>query len=64
MSFQIENAGKTDLLEIKEELINSGYLKKDKNKKENSQNNEKDSDKNSNGNNGNWCIDNRGNVFR
>ena len=32
-SFQIENAGKTDLLEIKEELINSGYLKKDKNKK-------------------------------
>ena len=33
LSFQIENAGKTDLLEIKEELINSGYLKKDKNKK-------------------------------
>ena len=32
LSFQIENAGKTDLLEIKEELINSGYLKKDKNK--------------------------------
>ena len=33
LSFQIENAGKTDLLEIKEELINFGYLKKDKNKK-------------------------------
>ena len=33
LSFQIENAGKTDLLEIKEELINSGYIKKDKNKK-------------------------------
>lgn len=33
LSFQIESAGKTDLLEIKEELINSGYLKKDKNKK-------------------------------
>ena len=33
LSFQIENADKTDLFEIKEELINSGYLKKDKNKK-------------------------------
>lgn len=33
LSFQIENADKIDLFEIKEELINSGYLKKDKNKK-------------------------------
>lgn len=33
LSFQIENADKTDLFEIKEELINSGYLKEDKRKK-------------------------------